>query len=130
MDIKSFTNKLFLLYPNSFNAQNEFIKKRQYIIALDNPKVDFEILLDRIAKYHKSEFMPTPAWLKEESKHSYKKEFRNSEKTWRHLKIYNPIYKEVQNTDCFPPNTTDSQILKTYEKLFPNTQGWEIVTEN
>ena len=124
MDVKEFVSKLFLLYPNSYTSDNEFLKKRQYLVALEAKKIDFQKLMDRVAKNHTSEFMPTTAWLLEEACYCYPK---IAEKEWLNVKVYNPIYKAVTNTDCFPSGTTERQMLNFYKARFPNTEGWRIV---
>lgn len=127
MELKEFVQELFSLYTNSWNYQNEFTKKRQYLVALDNDKVDFELLMDRIAKYHNDDFMPASAWLREQSKFCYKAEVKRNTKDWIHPKIYDPRYNEIRQIDCFPKGTTEKQIIKTYEKMFPNVTGWQVV---
>lgn len=126
MDLKEFVQKLFLLYTNSWNDTNEFIKKRQYIVALDNNKIDFDLLMDRIAKYHKSEFIPTPAWLKEEAIHCYSREFKKNTSNWIQVKVYNPIAKTTSSKDAFPIGTTEEQMIKAYEKESKH-KGWKIL---
>lgn len=126
MDLKEFVRQLFLMYTNSYNEANKTYKKRQYLSALDNPKVDYEILMDRIAKYHNDDFMPPSAWLKEESKYCYKEEIKNASLDYIHTKVYDPRYNSITSTDCFPRGTTVEQMIKTYEKMF-NCKGWKIL---
>lgn len=123
MDVREFVSKLFLLYPNSYTSDNEFLKKRQYIVALEGKKIDFQKLMDRIAKNHKSEFMPTTAWLLEEACFCYP---QTASKEWIQVRIYNPIYKCEQATDCFPAGTSEQAILNTYKKMFGG-EGWRII---
>lgn len=126
MDVNEFIDKLFTLYPNSWTGDNMFLKKKQYLTALDNDKIEFEKLLDRIARYNISSFMPEPAWLREESKFCYKECFKNPKSEWMSVIVYDPILKTNRNTDCFPTSVSDTKILNFYKKKFGG-EGWKII---
>lgn len=123
MDVKEFVSKLFLLYPNSYTSENEFLKKRQYIVALESKKIDFQKLMDRIAKNHKSEFIPTTSWLLEEACFCYP---QSSGSAWIQVRVYNPILKCEMSTDAFPKGTSEQAILNTYKKMFGG-EGWRLI---
>lgn len=123
MSIYEFVNNLFLLYPNSYNKENADLKKQRYIKTLNNPKTNFNKLLDYISDNHKSEFMPTEAQLKEWSRHCY---YAGSADKWLSVTVYNPIYKYIVN-DCFQAGMSKDEILNSYKKKFPDTTGWEIL---
>lgn len=124
MNIYEFVNNLFLLYPNSYNKDNADLKKQRYIKTLNNPKTNFNKLLDYISNNHKSEFMPTEAQLKEWSQYC---RYTENASQWISPTVYNPIYEREYKGDCFPKGTTEEQILKFYKNKSPDTAGWEIL---
>ena len=126
MDVNEFIDKLFTLYPNSWTGDNMFLKKKQYLAALDNGKIEFEKLFDRIAKYNNSSFMPEPAWLREQSIYCYKEEYKNTKSEWLSVRVYDPILKTIRNTDCFKKGTSEKGILNFYKKKFGG-YGWKII---
>lgn len=127
MDLTDFIDNIFKLYPNSWNAENIDLKKRQYLVAIKNPKIDFDKLLDRIALYHKGDFMPDSAWIKEQSGHCYKQEYKNPANEWISVKMFNPKTKQIRNTDCFHNSIPDEEILSFYAKKFGD--GWQIMSK-
>lgn len=132
-DFNDFLKRMRAKFPANLKDDADYeIWAQDCTKELYNPKVDYAKLYSMVVKYNPNEnFVPGTPWLYKQQTLCYKTEAKKEQKNgYLHPKIYNPIYKEVQNTDCFPIGTTDSQILKTYEKLFPNTQGWEIVGEN
>lgn len=123
MDKFDFINWLISLYPHAIKDS-----KAQYDLysrVLSN-KIDFEKLMDIFANEYSESFPPPGAILKEMASRCIKEEVAKSDK-WIHVKIFNPIYNCVTNTDCFPAGTSESAILNAYKKMFPNTDGWRIV---
>ena len=126
MNVAEFVDKLFLLYPNSWTNDNEALKRKQYMTALQPKKIEFQKLLDRIATHYDKDFMPITSWLIEQSRFCYSKDemcrFLN-------VKIYNPVYKCEMN-DAFETTRmlTDEEIIADYKKIFPTHQeGWEVI---
>lgn len=125
MNVVDFVNKLFLLYPNSWTNDNEALKRKQYMTALQTKKIDFQKLLDRIATNYDKDFMPITSWLLEQSRFCYPQEEINR---FLNVKIYNPVYK-CEMVDAFETSKmlTDEEIIEDYKKIFPNhKEGWEV----
>lgn len=123
MDKFDFINRIIALYPHAIKDG-----KAQYDLynrVLSN-KVDYEKLMDIFANEYSESFPPPGAVLKEMASRCLKEEIVKSDK-WIHVKIYNPIYKTVVNTDCFPAGTSEEVILNTYKKMFPGVEGWKLV---
>ena len=126
MNVLDFVNKLFLLYPNSWTNDNEMLKRKQYMTALEEKKIDFEMLLERIALHHTDNFMPLTAWLLDQARFCYPKGMVNR---FLNVKIYNPVYK-CEMVDAFETSKmlTDEEIIADYKKIFPNHQeGWKVI---
>ena len=123
MDKFDFINRIIALYPHAITDKTA--QYDTYSRVLTN-KVDYEKLLDIFAGEYKDNFPPPAAILKEMSKRCLKQEDVQAQK-WLNVKVYNPIYKCVTNSDCFPAGTTTEQMINAYKKLFPNTDGWKIV---
>ncbi len=126
MELKDFVDVLFVLYPNSYNSENAYLKKKQYLMALDIKNIDWEKMLDRIAKCHFGDYMPSSAWLREQTKNCYKKEFLQSSSQFVSVKVYNPIINEIINCDCFPKDLGNEEIIRFYEKNFGGC-GWKVL---
>ena len=127
MILNEFIDKIFNRYKCTAPDLDD--KKEEYTSVLISKcdKVDFQKLLDMIAREHESDFIPSASKVLEWSVRCYKTSFKKTEKQWLHVKVFNPIYNCVTNNDCFPAGTTEEQMLKVYQKMFPNTQGWRIV---
>jgi hypothetical protein len=98
------------LYKRSFGAKD----------------VDYEKLFELFATEYKDKYPPTGAYIGELASRCLKQEVVQAQK-WLNVKVYNPIYKRVTNSDCFPAGTSEEKMLATYKKMFPNTEGWQIV---
>ena len=124
MDKIDFINRIIALYPHSIvDKQAQF---DTYNRALSKNKVDFDRLMDLYAEEYKDSFPPPAAILKEMSDRCLKEEAKTASK-YVHVKVFNPIYNTVTNTDCFPAGTSEQAMLNAYKKMFPNTEGWRIV---
>ena len=130
MMLNEFIDKLFNRYKCT--APDIADKKDEYtsVLITKSEKVNFQKLLDLIAREHESDFIPNASKILEWSCRCYKTAFKKTENQWQHVKVYNPIYNTVINTDCFPAGITAEQIINTYKKMFPNTDGWQIAEVN
>lgn len=126
MKLDDFIDKIFKRYVCNADIDE---KKEEYGDALIHlaGKIDFQKLLEVVSKNNKKDFIPSVSEVLEWSKSCYKTEFKKSANGWIHVKVFNPIYNCVTNTDCFPAGTSESAILNSYKKMFPNTDGWRIV---
>lgn len=125
MDRTDFISQIIALYPHAikdFNAQFDTYK-RAIKASLD---IDYDLLMDIFSQEYKDGFPPPPGVLSEMANRCIRQEAKEASK-WLHVKVFNPIYNTVTHGDCFPSGTTEAQMIKTYEKMFPNTQGWKIV---
>lgn len=125
MDRADFISRIISLYPHTIKDQNaQFDTYRRALKkTLD---VDYEQLMDLFSQEYKEGFPPAPGLLTEMAQHCIKQEAKEESK-WLHVKVFNPLYNAVTNTDCFPAGTTEQQMIATYKKMFPNTEGWKIV---
>ena len=127
MNLDEFIGKLFNRYkcmsPDLEDKKNEYIT----VLISKCEKIDFQKLLEMISKEHESDFIPTAGKILDWSHRCYKSAYKKSYKPWLNVKVYNPIYGKITNTDCFPAGTTEEQMLKTYQKRFPNFEGWKII---
>ena len=122
MDKFDFINWLISLYPHAIKDS-----KAQYDLydrALNKNKIDFNKLADIFSNEYADSFPPAGAVIKEMASRCLKEEVAQASK-WIHVKVYNPIYKTVVNTDCFPAGTTEAQMLHFYQKRFGG-EGWRI----
>ena len=124
MDKIDFINRIIALYPHSI--VDKHAQFDTYNRALSKNKVDFDRLMDLYAEEYKDSFPPPAAILKEMADRCLKEEVQTAQK-YIHVKVFNPIYNAVTNTDCFPAGTSEQAILNAYKKMFPNTEGWRIV---
>lgn len=122
MDKFDFINWLISLYPHAIKDS-----KAQYDLydrVLNKDKIDFNKLADIFSNEYADSFPPAGAVIKEMANRCLKEEAVQAAK-WIHVKVYNPIYKAVINTDCFPAGTTEAQMLHYYKKRFGG-EGWRI----
>ena len=122
MDKFDFINRIIALYPHAIKDS-----KAQYDLydrVLSKNKIDFEKLMDIFANEYAEGFPPAGAVLKEMASRCVKEEVIQADK-WLHVKVYNPFYKRVVNTDCFPAGTSEEKILAYYKKRFGG-EGWRI----
>lgn len=123
--VSSFLRQIVALYSASFKTKDEIdIYKSAVIDLTKDISLDFKKLYKLIVAEHNSNFAPAPAKIKDFAQQC--KTQKGQEQKYRHPKIYNPIYKKIISTDCFPTGTTDEQIIKTYENMF-NCTGWKII---
>ena len=121
-----FLNRLIEYYSASFAIANDKeLWKNITLEAIYNPNVDYDKLFKLLIKEsYNGNFIPDVKQINEAAKSCYKS---TEGKQWIHVKVFNPIYNAVTNTDCFPAGTSEEKILATYKKMFPNTDGWRIV---
>lgn len=127
MLLNEFIDKIFNRYKCT--APDIDDKKDEYtsvLVARAN-RVNFQKLLDLIAKEHTGDFIPNASKILEWSGRCYKAEFKKEYKPWVNVKVLNPVYDCVTNIDCFPSGTTEQQMINAYKKLFPGTEGWKIM---
>ena len=126
MNLSEFIDKLFNRYKCT--APDIDDKKEEVTSVLINKcgKIDFQKLLDIIAREHDSDFLPSTSDVLYWSNRCYKPDCKNIENEWIHVKIYNPFLKAVVNTDCFPAGTSEQAILNTYKKRFGDGD-WRII---
>ena len=127
MDKFDFIDRIIALYPHTIkdrDAQYDTYKR-----ALKTDNIDYEKLMDIFSCEYKETYPPPAAYLRELSLKCYKNKTNDKEeqKKWLNVKVYNPILKTITNTDRFPIGTSKEQMIKTYKKMFPNTNGWQIV---
>lgn len=124
--VNQFLKRLTTYYSSSF--KNEYEKEVWIDCTLDevyNPNVDYDKLFKTLVKTaYNGNFIPDVKQILEASKGCYK---TSETSKWINVKVYNPIYKTVVNTDCFPAGTSEEAILNTYKKMFPNVEGWKLV---
>ncbi len=124
--IYDFIRSLIALFPESFRETKEEIWAETAVRVLYNPRVDYDKLFGLVVCQNPSgNFAPSFPWILEKSKECYKKdEVQKSQ--WRQVRVFNPIYNKVQNTDCFPAGTSDQAVCEYYEKRF-KCKGWQVV---
>ena len=123
MDKVDFINRIIALYPHSIvDKQAQF---DTYNRALSKNRIDFEKLMDVFSEEYKDSFPPAPGVLKEMALKCLKEEVIQTKK-WVQVRVYNPILKCEQSTDCFPSGTSEQAILNTYKKMFGG-EGWKLL---
>ena len=124
--VNHFLNRLTEYYGASFkNESDKELWKSITLESIYNPNIDYDKLFKTLVKRaYNGNFIPDVKQINEAAIECYK---QTNEPKWLHVKVYNPIYNAVTNTDCFLSGTTEEQMLKWYKKRFPNTEGWRIV---
>jgi len=124
--VNQFLNRLTAYYSSSFkNDYEKEIWKDCTLEEIYNPNIDYDKLFKILVKTaYNGNFIPDTKQINEASKGCYKS---GESQKWINVKVYNPIYKCITNTDVFPAGTSEEKMIKTYEKMFPNTSGWQIV---
>ena len=127
MILNEFIDKIFNRYKCTSPDLND--KKEEYtsVLISRSGKIDFQRLLDLVAREHSGDFIPNASKILEWSKRCYKTEFKKEFKPWINVKVFNPIYNCESNHDCFPAGTTEQQMLNYYKQRFPLTEGWKIL---
>lgn len=121
--VNDFLNRLTDYYSASFkNDIDKELWKDYTLEAIYNTQVDYDKLLKLLIKRsYNGNFIPDVEQINEAAKECYKP---MQTAKWLHVKVFNPLYNTVTNTDCFPAGTTEEQMLNAYKKIFPNTEGW------
>ena len=122
MDKFDFINWLISLYPHAIKDS-----KAQYDLydrVLNKNKIDFDKLANIFSNEYADSFPPAGAVIKEMANRCIKEEIAQAPK-WVHVRVYDPRYKVVRSTDCFPATDTEEQILAWYKKRF-KCDGWRI----
>lgn len=124
--VNDFLNRLTEYYSASFKSDSDKELWKDYTLdEIYNPNVDYDKVLKLLIKRaYNGNFIPDVSQINDAAKECYKD---TSAKQWLNVKVYNPIYGKITNTDCFPAGTTEEQMLKTYQKRFPNFEGWKII---
>ena len=127
MILNEFIDKIFNRYKCTAPDIND--KKEEYtsVLISRTGKIDFQRLLDLIAREHNGDFLPNASKILEWSKRCYKAEYKKEFKPWVNVKVFNPVYNCETNNDCFPSGSTEEQMIKRYQKKFPNSKGWKII---
>lgn len=125
MNLSEFISRLFNRYKCTAPDIEDKKEEITGVLIAQSEKIDFQKLLDLIAKRNETDFLPAGSKILEWSKSCYKQEYKRGPSGWAHVKVYNPIYKAVINTDCFPAGTTEAQMLQYYKKSFGG-EGWRI----
>lgn len=89
-------------------------------------KIDYDKLWDLFCNEYAFKTPPTGVELKNLAKQCYLQDFENTTSNWLHVKVLDPRFNEVRNLDCFPKETTQAQMIATYEKIF-GCKGWQIL---
>lgn len=125
MDRSDFISKIIALYPHAIKDFDAYFDT--YKRALKSSlKIDFEKLADLFAEEYKDNFPPAPGVLAEMAQRCLIEKPLEAKKIL-HVKVFNPMYNAITNTDCFPAGTTQEQMLNFFKKSFPKFGGWRIV---
>ena len=126
LGVNDFLNRLTEYYSASFKNESDKELWKDYTLdEIYNVNVDYEKLFKvLIRESFNGNFIPDVKQINEAAKSCYK---TSTGKQWLHVKVFNPLYKTITNTDCFPSGTTEEQMINVYKKMFPNTEGWKIV---
>ena len=124
LDKHNFIKRLLSRFP--YYTQNDNGSFYDSYSRVLTRKIDYEKLWDLFCNSYDKNSPPTGVYLKELAKLCYLEDFKSNTSNWLHVKVLNPKTKRVRNLDCFPKNTTNEQILKTYEKKF-SCEGWKII---
>ena len=126
MNLSDFIDKLFNRYKCTAPDIDDKKEELTSVLVAKCGKIDFQKLLDLIAREHDGDFLPNASSVLGWSKRCYKNDYVNTNKEWIQVKIYNPIYKTVMSNDCFPAGTSEETILKWYKKRFGG-DGWKVL---
>ena len=126
MDRHNFISKIISMYPHYIKDSGIDTYYELYKRSLGGKKVDYEKLFDVFSNEYREKSPPTGAYISEIASKCLKEEVQTAQK-YIHVKVFNPIYNAVTNTDCFPSGTSEQAMLNAYKKMFPNTEGWRIV---
>lgn len=124
MDKFDFINRIIALYPHAITDKQA--QYDTYNRALNKNKIDFEKLMDVFAEEYKDSFPPPAAVLKDMAQKCLKEEIESG-KTFQEVKVYDPIHNCIRLKDVFPKGTSKERMIKTYEKMFPGSSGWQII---
>ena len=125
MDRSDFITRIIALYPHAIKDHEAYFDtyKRALKARMD---IDYDKLTDVFSQEYKDNFPPAPGVLSEMAQRCLKTKAIETKK-WLHVKVFNPMYNAITNTDCFPAGTTEEQMLNFYKKRFPKSDGWRIV---
>ena len=125
MDRHDFISKIIAMYPHIIKDDGVDAYYDLYKRSFYGKNVNFEKLFDLFATEYKDKYPPSGAYLSELANKCLNEERTDANK-WIQVRIYNPIYKCEQSTDCFPAGTSEQAILNTYKKMFGG-DGWKIL---
>ena len=128
-DRHDFISRIISMYPHMIKDEGIDAYYDLYKRNLYGKDIDYEKLFELFATEYKDKYPPTGSYIGELASRCLKQEVVQAQK-WLNVKVYNPVYKCVTNSDCFPAGTTTEQMINAYKKLFPNTDGWKIVEVN
>lgn len=123
MDKIDFINSIISLYPHSIKAHEKQFDAYKKSLPADG-KVDYEKVYEIYCTEYKDSFPPPPGLISEWARRCIKADYSAASK-WINVKIYNPFYKTVVNTDSFPAGTSEEKMLNYYKKRFGG-EGWRI----
>lgn len=123
--VNDFLNRLTEYYSASFKNESDKELWKDYTLdEIYNPNVDYDKLLKLlIRRAHNGNFVPDSKQINEDAKECYK---ATAQKKWLHVKVFNPLYKAVTNTDCFPAGTSEEAMLRAYNTIYPSKE-WKII---
>jgi hypothetical protein len=125
LNLSEFISRLFNRYKSTAPDIEDKKEEITGILIAQSEKIDFQKLLDLIAKSNETDFLPAGSKILQWSKCCYKQEYKKGPSGWVHVRVYDPRYKTVISTYCFPATDTQEQILSWYKKRF-NCDGWRI----
>lgn len=126
MTLDEFIDKVFNRYVCATNEEEKREEYASNLIGLCG-KIDFYKLLDVISKNNDKDFVPPVKNVIDWAKHCYKPEYKKANNEWQEVKVYDPIYNCIRSKDVFPKGTSKERMIKTYEKMFPGSSGWQII---
>lgn len=125
MILNDFIDKVFNRYkctaPDVDDKKEEFTS----VLISRSEKIDFQKLLDLIAKEHESDFTPSASKVLEWSHRCYKSEFKKLNNRIKQVKFRNTLTGLVRSTDAFEGNYTEEQLLK-WKCAVSGHNNWEI----
>ena len=122
--LTAFNNAMCLLYNSKEDKKEAWCDA--VVEVLGKLNVDYNALYKHILNEYKSDFLPSPATLKELAKPFIKKT-ETQAMQWRQPILKSPRSGNLVAKWCFPLKTTDEQIIKTIEH-YEHCTGWELVS--
>lgn len=129
MDFKEFMDEMLALYPNSFKdtvingkeVTNRVAKLvKAYYTALKAYNIDYNQLYNEVISENTSNFLPDIATVKNLAvqKCLIRSENKFKKKSYKAVRIYNPILKCITDNDIWDYSVDNEVIEKSYKKIF------------